>query len=316
MPAETFSSLRRTFPASAPASLRHRAQRAALGVVRYRGVPAQTETFTLVDNPDVRLVNADSYVIERLYWFGEKYGYEPEVVQWWRKFCRRSHSILELGANIGYFTVQGALAAPGARYVAVEPHPGCAAVCRGNVRVNGITNVEVVEAAAVASRDVDSVALITPGDTSRDHYQAPCTGYVGRNEMHRDDPEDGSWGSVRVAAAPVPDLLAGVDLLKLDVEGQEFTLLSSVSDQIAATRPTMFVELLDNTPKLRSFITDLCSSFGYRCFVPAIDRLRPLSTSELPSVSLVGSFGTRDLILTCDVVSEWTELPTPHPNGR
>ena len=31
--------------------------------------------------------------------------------------------MLELGTNVGYFAVQGGRAAPGARYVAVEPHP-------------------------------------------------------------------------------------------------------------------------------------------------------------------------------------------------
>lgn len=300
VPAETFAPLRRTFPASAPASFRHRAQRLALGVVRHRGVPAETESFALVDNPDVWMVNADSYVIERLYWFGESYGYEPEVVPWWREYCRRSSSILELGANIGYFTVQGAKTAPRARYVAVEPHPGCAEVCRRNLEVNGITNVEVVEAAAVAGIEGGSVCLVTPGSTSRDHYQAPCTGYVGRNEMHRDDPDHGSWGSLTVAAVPLAELLAGVDLLKMDVEGQEHALLSSVAEELAVARPTMFVELLDDTPKLRAFIGELCALSGYRCFVPRADRLVPLAAADVPTVSLIRSFGTRDLILTCE----------------
>jgi FkbM family methyltransferase len=305
LPARLFAPLRRTLPALPPASLRFRMQQAALAVVRHRGVPADIDSFTLADNPGIRLVNADSYVIERLYWFGEKHGYEPEVVGWWREYCRRSNSVLELGANVGYFTVQGAQAAPAARYVAVEPHPACAAACRENARMNHLANVEVIEAAAVAEPAVASVALMTPGGDSRDHYQAPCTGYVGRNEMHPDDTDGTSWSPLAVAAAPFADLLHGADLLKLDVEGQEADLLQSAADQIAVARPTIFVELLDDTPKLRSFITDLCAHTAYRSFVPTQDRLIPLPASEIPSVSLPKAFGTRDLILTCDIVPAW-----------
>jgi len=307
LPAGMFTSLRTTFPALAPTSWQHRVQRRILGVVRHRGVPADVEAFALIDNPEVRLVNADSYLVDRLYWFGERYGYEPEVLRWWRLYCSRSTSILELGANIGYFTVQGAKAAPQARYVAVEPHPGCAGVCRENVRLNGLTNVEVVEAAAVGKVVTPSVTLITPGSRSRDHYaQAPCTGYVGRNEMYPDDPDDPSCGFVTVPAAALSDLLDGVDLLKMDVEGQEFSILSPAFDQLAAARPTMFVELLDDTPKLRSFISALCAATDYRCFVPTPERLIPLPVSDLASVSLASEFDTRDLILTRDIVPEWS----------
>jgi FkbM family methyltransferase len=305
MPAAMFSPIRSTFATLEPGTLRFRLQRQILGVVRYRGVPPDIESFVLSDNRNVRFVNADSYVVERLYWFGEKHGYEPEVVRWWRQYCGRSASILEMGANIGYFTVQGAKAAPGARYVAVEPHPNCAAVCRENIRINGITNAEVVEAAAVAQCNAPSVTLRTPGGRSRDHYRAPCTGYVGTNEMHSEDAEGEAWGSIAVAAADVADLVGGVDLLKMDIEGQEFSLLSSIADVIATAHPTMFLELLDDTPKLRTFITDLCAATDYRCFVPTNTHLIPLSASEIPSISLTDAFGTRDIILTCDVVPDW-----------
>jgi len=97
-----------------------------------------------------------------------------------------------------------------------------------------------------------------------------------------------------------------VGLLKMDVEGQEFSILSPASDQLIATRPTMFVELLDDTPMLRSFITDLCRATDYSCFVPTLERLIPLSVSDIGSFSLSSTFGTRDLIITRDVVPEWS----------
>src|SRR5215212_6643397 len=88
----------------------------------------------------------------------------PRLLPWWRHCCTRASAVLELGANVGYFTVQGATAAPGARYVAVEPHPVSAGVCRANLALNGIGSVELLEAAAVPGAGPSAVELQVPAD--------------------------------------------------------------------------------------------------------------------------------------------------------
>jgi FkbM family methyltransferase len=272
--------------------------RTLLEGVRHRGIPNEVETFRVVDNPGVTFVRADSFVTERLYWFGERYGYEPGGIHWWRQFCRESERVLELGANIGYYTVQGGRAAPNAHYTAVEPHPGCVATCRRNVQVNGLSNVDVIEAAAVAHTESGRVTLRLPG--GKDHYtEAPSTGFVGRNEVHHADADDPSYGEVVVPAVELRSLMAGVDLLKLDVEGQEFDLLSSITDELGSRRPTIFLELLDDTPALRALVADLCTSVGYRCFVPTLGGLVPLSVDGVSSLDVRSRSDTRDIVMTC-----------------
>jgi hypothetical protein len=83
-----------------------------LRALREGGIPRGVSTFRLVDDPDLRFVAAESLVLAQLYWYGAQ-GWEPELLPWWRAFCRRADSVLELGANVGYFTVQAARAAPG-----------------------------------------------------------------------------------------------------------------------------------------------------------------------------------------------------------
>ncbi|MCW2536833.1 MAG: Methyltransferase, FkbM family, partial [Modestobacter sp.] len=82
----------------------------------------------------------------------------------WRSFCRSAQSVLELGANVGYFTVQAAKAAPGVRHVAVEPHPFSLQICRANLALNHVSSVELVGAAAVSDPTVSSVRLLVPAD--------------------------------------------------------------------------------------------------------------------------------------------------------
>lgn len=297
IPERVFEPLRLSFPTTSPSTLRYQAERGALGVARYRGIPARVDSFRLVDNPAVALVSADSFIVENLYWFGERNGYEPEVLHWWRHYCRLSVHILELGANIGYFAVQGALANPSARYVAVEPHPGAAGVLRRNLSVNDITSVEVVEAAAVESSGRTEMELLLP--RGRDHYlEAPCTGFIGSTEAHREDTT--GYPSVLVPVVAITELHDGVDLIKLDIEGQEAALLRAIGDYLKSALPTLFVELLDDTPLLRSFLMDLCASAPYQCFVPQRDQLIPLPVSRLALVSLPLEFGTRDLIMVKD----------------
>lgn len=297
VPARAFEPLRLAFPSLPESSIRHKAARQALELVRHRGLPTDMQSFVLTDNPDVAIVSGDSFIVERLYWFGEKKGYEPEVLHWWRHYCRKADRILELGANIGYFVVQGATANPSARYIAVEPYPGGAEMLRRNLVANRIANVEVVEAAAVPDGHVGKVQLLLPG--GRDHYKdAPCTGFLASNEAPRE--ETRSLSSLWVSAVGIGELTHDVKLIKLDIEGQEHGLLSAIFDYLVTSRPTIFVELLDDTPKLRSLIVELCTSTSYRCYIPQRDRLVPLATDRVTSISVEREYATRDIIITQD----------------
>lgn len=297
VPAGAFEPVRRSLPGVPASTAGHEARRRVLELVRHRGVPRDLDSFRLLDNPRVAIANGDSFIVERLYWFGERNGYEPEVVRWWRHYCRRARKILEVGANIGYFAVQGALENPSAEYTAVEPHPGAAKLMQRNLSLNRIANVRIVEAAAVGDDAASPVELVLP--RGRDHYdEAPCTGFLITSEAGH--PTGRRSTSVSVPAIAMKDLAAGVDLLKLDVEGQEHALLGSVEEYLASATPTMFVELLDGATRLRELIRALCESTSYRCLVPQMDALVPLESRELRSISIPERFGTRDIIVTRD----------------
>lgn len=109
-----------------------------------------------------------------LYCYGQE-GYEGHEVSWWRHFCRQSHGVLEIGANIGYYTVQGALAAPGIPYTTVVAHPESADVVRRNLELNAIHHVKVIQAAVVGTTDVTTVELALPDWRSSRHRPGPSS---------------------------------------------------------------------------------------------------------------------------------------------
>lgn len=290
LPIPLADALRRalTRGASGPAWFR----RVVLRRVFLGGIPRAVSTFRLVDNPDLEFVAADSQVLEQLYWCGEQ-GWEPELLPWWRAFCRHSRSVLELGTNIGYFAVQGARAAPGVRYVAVEPHPVSAEMCRTHLALNHVTSVEVIEAAAVVDPAVVSVPLLVPADQA-------ATPTVAFLSAHTELPADMARDVAAVIDVPAVDvrrLLDGVDLIKMDVEGQEHVLIAAIRDHLRGSRPTLFVEVLAGTVQLRALLAELCATDGYRCYALSRKGLVELDGERLAGARLMDEYGCQDVVL-------------------
>jgi FkbM family methyltransferase len=290
MPPRVAERLRGPGPAP-PGSLRRRLRIAVAGALRRGGVPAAVRTFPLHDRPELSFVNAESLVLAQLYWLGEL-GWEPELMRWWQRLCGESGSIVELGANVGYYTVQGAVAAPGARYVAVEPHPTSLDVCRANLELNRVTSVELVAAAAVADPEVGTVSIQVPAE----QLETPTVAFVADGSELPPDMARGARRTIDVPAVDVRSLVAGADLVKLDVEGQEHALLAAARDELLAKRPPIFVEMLPGTPQLRAVLVDLCSAGGYRCYVPVGDDLVEISRDRIATVHLQREYGTNDVI--------------------
>jgi FkbM family methyltransferase len=283
-------------PVAAPSgSRRHRGHDALLQVLRRGGIPAGVTTFTLGDNPELTFVNAESLVLHQLYWFGEQ-GWEPQLLPWWRRFCRRSSAVLELGANVGYFTVQGAKAGPQARYLAVEPHPASARVCRANLDLNRVRSVELVTAAAVAEAGRPAVELRVPGD----QLATPTVAFLGADTELPGPMRRRVTQTIAVPAVDVRSLLSGTDLLKLDVEGQEHALLAASREHLRAHRPTVFVEVLPGTARLRRLIAELCRDDGFHCHVPCAGSLVRLEAQDILGARLLDRYGCQDVILSAE----------------
>lgn len=261
-------------------------------VMRHAGVPDEEVTFRLSDRPELQFVRSDSLIMARVYWAGEA-GWEPQLVPWWRFACASARRVVELGANVGYFTVQGAGVARDTPYRAVEPHPASAAVLRRNLSVNGLTNVVVVEAAAVSEATVGSVTLNVP---ELDHYGTPAGAFVdGEVRGHL-----AVGSALEVPAAPVAELIADADLIKLDVEGQEAPLLRAVVDELSLNTPTIFVEVLDQARALREILQQLVDDGPYSLYLPQDGRLLALSGAALARRRLQREGHGRDLILSTD----------------
>lgn len=261
-----------------------------VGVARHRRIPEAT--FQLGGREDVTLSAADSWMTRVLYWHGAA-AYEGAEAEYWQRACRRATKVLELGANIGYYSVVGAMANPECEYLAFEPHPVTATVARRNLELNAVANVRVVEAAVVGRPGHGSVDLSTPGG---DRHGLPAQAVVRDGAEGVLDPVDRETNTVQ--AVFIGDVIEGADLLKLDIEGQEAVVLEAVFDQLVEQTPTIFVEVrLADVPHLRRVILDLVDG-GYLAFAIGARSLHLLSRDELAADAPLPRYGSRDLLLT------------------
>jgi FkbM family methyltransferase len=257
----------------------------------YRGkLAGQLRDVRPLDFPGLRFSAADSMVIETVYWFGI-HGYEGLVAAAWVEQCQRATAILEIGGNIGLFTVIGAKASS-ARYVVAEPVPHVAAILRGNLRLNDVTHVEVMEAAAVPGTQSAQVTLSIPDE----QHDMPVGAHLTTGTEVANDP---GTRQIVVQGIPFRDLVAGCDLIKIDAEGVEVDLLRAARDIVVAAKPNLLIEVLPSSPELAAFLVELAKEAGYRMFIlPEWGADTPVVTApDAFTLELMTQHNSKDLLL-------------------
>jgi FkbM family methyltransferase len=111
--------------------------------------------------------------------------------------------IVDLGANVGYFGAFALTEWPEASVVAYEPDPANAALHAHTIRINGLEERWRLHRAAASNRNGEL----------RFHASGDALSHAGES------------GSLVVPAEDVLPAIAGVDLLKMDIEGGEWPIL-------------------------------------------------------------------------------------------
>lgn len=164
----------------------------------------------------------------------------------------RGSTVIDVGANIGFFTVRFARwVGPDGRVIAVEPELRNVQSLRRRVEGSGMSDrVDCIHAAA-ADRPGTLRLAITPGHPG-DHHLADVgvpVRAVSLDELTR--------GSVRP-----------VSLVKIDVQGAETLVLEGARRLIEEQRPAMFVEVdgpsLSRSGSSPRQLLELVIGYGYR----------------------------------------------------
>ena len=143
---------------------------------------------------------------------------------------RRARTVVDVGANCGYFAVLAAGVLGADHLLCIEPDPGNARLLRANLALNGIA-ADVEVAAVVGQGDAGTVTLHRSIDPRLHSLLTPTQAIdSGLGERSR------SAGSIQVPARSLAAILDAhavvgvIDLMKVDIEGMEWEVVDSLAD--------------------------------------------------------------------------------------
>lgn len=158
--------------------------------------------------------------------------WEANIAEYIRQNLKPDGVFVDIGANIGYFTLLAASQTPDGKVLAFEPNRANCGMILASLKVNGLHNVEILPFALGDRRSLFALAV---GD--------------GSNGILMEVPAH--WGADRlqneeIVYADTLDRLLGpadrVDIIKIDVEGGEGKVIRGARETIRANRPVIISE--------------------------------------------------------------------------
>lgn len=190
--------------------------------------------------------------------------YEPNVTAVFRRLLKPGMSVVDIGANIGYFTMLSAtLVGASGHVLAIEPNPRNIRMLEASRRINQFAHVTPLQAAA--GRETGLLVLNTA-------YSNGTTSSVSDDVGRLLEAE--TVGCVVVDAIVAQG--RKIDFIKVDVEGAEYNALLGCTKTIAMHRPVILSEF---SPGMLSGISGITGpdylawlmGIGYRVSVIGAD---------------------------------------------
>ena len=166
---------------------------------------------------------------------------EYHATQILRTYYRTGDTVLEIGANIGYFAVIGAeRVGPTGHIYAIEPSPSNVALLTRSIKFNGFGQFVNIEQAAMG--DQTGIGTLLLSNSSNLHTI---------KQSLESDGDDGFRRSISVPMYTVDDYVAKkaidasrVNMIRMDVEGYETKVFAGMERTVSKARDlVIFVEI-------------------------------------------------------------------------
>lgn len=242
--------------------------------------------------------NQTNFLTKDVFWNGIQ-GYEFPTIKIFMKIIRNKSTFIDVGANIGYYSLIAAKVNPEIKVWAFEPMPSAFLFLKENISLNKMSdNITPVELAVAADKgEAEFFVTKNPKALYLDHHIG------GSSTTARAKDEYSKTINVKLESLDnfVKDnQIKKVDLMKLDTEATEDQVLAGSSHIIERDRPIILCEVLPGRieEKLESFYRE----HNYKFFLPEENGLKPLG-------SLKGHSGEKDYYFVpeekVDEVSEY-----------
>lgn len=203
-------------------------------------------------------------------------SYENDVTSYLQSHCKRGQVVLDIGANMGAHSLNIAkYVGENGRVYAFEPTQYAFAKLKKNVSLNDFRNIRIYRLALSSKNEKDcTISYRSSWKTDGSYMDSTCV----VDSWRLDD-----WAE--------KEEIARIDLIKLDVDGNEFTIIEGGEKSITKLKPSIVIEIwaqnfgnVDTNPYARLM------ELGYR-FHSLDGRIefRTLEELELPLLGRNGA---------------------------
>jgi FkbM family methyltransferase len=187
-------------------------------------------------------------------------------------------TVLDIGANVGWYSLNIAKTVPGVRVLAFEPIPDTFQNLVANIRLNGVTNVEACNF-GLSDKAEEKVFYFC-----EDFSGSASAANIGERADARE---------VRCRVVRLDDFMDGrpekVDFIKCDVEGAELMVFRGGQRFLSSQKPAILVEMLRKWSAKFNYhpndIIALLGGIGYGCYEIDGKKLKPLPRMDDQTVA-------------------------------
>jgi len=186
-------------------------------------------------------------------------SYEKAELGMALKLIEPDQTVVDVGANVGWFSLNIAKRYPHSQILAFEPVPNTFDLLKKNIKLNGMDSIQTFRL-ALSSQNGEAILYMKAEDSAnastinlnvgQEVQKATCT----MRQLDELVKENG-WK---------------VDFIKCDVEGGELMVLDGALDSIDRFKPIIWAEMLRKWSACFGYhpnqIIEMLNELGYRCF--------------------------------------------------
>ena len=199
------------------------------------------------------MLNTHSPIGRALLFYGEHAQNELSIM---KDYIPEGTTVFDIGAHQGTHTLAFArFVGSSGKVVAFEPQRTMYQIASGTIALNELYNVLLFNFAVGNKREIVSIPIFD--------YKKPGH-FSGMSITNEPNGEKVIQEKIDSLALEL-DFGSNLSLIKIDVEGMEYQVLTGAEEVISQNKPTIFFELHEGN-KYRSQILDFLKRHGYKIF--------------------------------------------------